>query len=61
MAFGRPQTQNNQYNQRKKRRPSSDYDSSDGEEIPEFITGPIEIPKAPSHPESSSSRRGSTP
>ncbi|KAJ1722734.1 Bud site selection protein bud4 [Coemansia erecta] len=61
MAFGRPQTQNSQHNQRRKRRPSSDYDSSDGEEIPEFITGPIEIPKAPSHPESSSSRRGSTP
>ncbi|KAJ1740850.1 Bud site selection protein bud4 [Coemansia sp. RSA 1086] len=48
---------------RKTRRPShnsdSDIDLSDGEDIPESVMGPIEIPKSPSHP--SSSRIGSTP
>ncbi|KAJ1814020.1 hypothetical protein LPJ56_004976, partial [Coemansia sp. RSA 2599] len=52
-----------QQSQRKVRRSSAkseEFDSSDGEEIPESVIGPIEIPKAPSHPEVSS-RRGSTP
>ncbi|KAJ2727041.1 Bud site selection protein bud4 [Coemansia sp. Benny D115] len=58
MAFGHPQ------NARKMRRTSaksdSSFDDSDGEEIPDSVIGPIEIPKAPSHAESRS-RRGSTP
>ncbi|KAJ1644212.1 hypothetical protein LPJ64_004101, partial [Coemansia asiatica] len=57
MVFGHQQSQ------RKMRRSSAkseEFDSSDGEEIPESVMGPIEIPKAPSHPEVSS-RRGSTP
>ncbi|KAJ2162031.1 Bud site selection protein bud4 [Coemansia sp. RSA 552] len=45
----------------KTRRPSrdsdSDFDPSDGEDVPESVVGPIEIPKSPS----SSSRIGSTP
>ncbi|KAJ2320058.1 Bud site selection protein bud4 [Coemansia sp. RSA 2704] len=48
---------------RRTRQPSknsdSDFDLSDGEELPESVIGPIEIPKSPSHP--SSSRIGSTP
>ncbi|KAJ2119592.1 Bud site selection protein bud4 [Coemansia sp. RSA 720] len=56
MHFRQPQP-------RRARRPSqnsdSDFDQSDGEDVPESVIGPIEIPKSPSHP--SSSRIGSTP
>ncbi|KAJ1996272.1 Bud site selection protein bud4 [Coemansia spiralis] len=37
----------------------SDFDFSDGEDVPDSVVGPIEIPRSPSHP--SSSRIGSTP
>ncbi|KAJ2030375.1 hypothetical protein IWW57_001217 [Coemansia sp. S610] len=37
----------------------SSFDDSEGEDLPESIVGPIEIPKSPSHP--SSSRVDSTP
>ncbi|KAJ2749730.1 hypothetical protein IWQ56_007170, partial [Coemansia nantahalensis] len=56
MLFRHPQP-------RRTRRPSgssdSDLDLSDGEDIPESVVGPIEIPKSPSH--QVSSRIGSTP
>ncbi|KAJ2713628.1 hypothetical protein H4R19_002150, partial [Coemansia spiralis] len=58
MLFRHPQPQ-----PRRTRRPSgssdSDLDLSDGEDIPESVVGPIEIPKSPSH--QASSRIGSTP
>ncbi|KAJ1723384.1 hypothetical protein LPJ61_005829, partial [Coemansia biformis] len=48
---------------RRTRRPSgsseSDLDLSDGEDIPDSVVGPIEIPKSPSH--QAPSRIGSTP
>ncbi|KAJ1945128.1 hypothetical protein EC988_005827, partial [Linderina pennispora] len=48
---------------RRSRRHSGDsdssFDSSDGEDIPESVVGPIEIPKSPSLPVSA--RQGSTP
>ncbi|KAJ2794186.1 hypothetical protein H4R20_006308, partial [Coemansia guatemalensis] len=38
----------------------SDFDPSDGEDIPDSVVGPIEIPKSPSH-QQPSTRIGSTP
>ncbi|KAJ2080807.1 Bud site selection protein bud4 [Coemansia sp. RSA 988] len=38
----------------------SDFDPSDGEDIPDSVVGPIEIPKSPSH-QQPSARIGSTP